>query len=66
MKKALLLLLVCGGCVAPTEAEKMTYNVIAPAHAAYVAADPSMSALQKQARLDLLETWRIAVGAPKK
>tara|TARA_R110000772_G_C13309802_1_gene439828 strand:+ start:5482 stop:5679 length:198 start_codon:yes stop_codon:yes gene_type:complete len=65
MKKAILMLMLCGGCVAPTEAEKMTYNVIAPAHRIYVEIDPTMTAIQKQARYDLLETWRIAVGAPK-
>lgn len=65
MKKALLLFLFCGSCYTPTQAEQAAFAVIAPAHIAYVEADSKLSAKQKRRRLDLIETWRVAVGAKK-
>ena len=47
-----------------TPAERATFDAIAPAHAVYVASDPSLSPEQVQRRLDLLEAWRVRVGAP--
>lgn len=64
MKKALILLLLAG-CVGPTDAEKATYDAIAPAHRLYVTNDANLTAMQKQARLDLLESWRIRVEVAK-
>jgi len=62
----LFLLLAFGGCAfQPTQAEKATYEVIAPEHARYVQADTLLAPDQKQRRLDLLEAWRIRVGAGK-
>ncbi len=46
----------------PTQAEQLTYQAIAPAHAAYVLADPMLDPMAKQRRLDLLEAWRVRVG----
>jgi hypothetical protein len=64
-----LLLTTCALCPAcvlpPTEAEKSTHDVVAPAHRAYVEADPLLDAGAKQRRLDLLESWRVRVGGAK-
>lgn len=49
-------------CVGPNPAEVATYEAIAPAHRAYVEADPLLDPAQKQARFDLLEAWRLRVG----
>lgn len=65
MRNTILFLLLLGGCVPPSIAEKATYNAIAPAHRAYVEADTSLDVQQKQRRFDLLATWRIAVGLDK-
>ncbi len=65
MKKVLLCAMLLSGCVGPTGAEKATYETIAPEHRAYVEADETLNAGQKQRRFDLLESWRIAVGAEK-
>jgi hypothetical protein len=61
-----LLALAFAGCVLPpTEADRKTYESIAPAHARYVMDDPNLAADAKQRRLDLLEAWRIRVGVAK-
>lgn len=66
MKKAVLCLFLLGGCVAPTtSAEIAAYNVIAPAHRAYVEADPVLTPAEKQRRYDLIDAWGSAVGAKK-
>lgn len=57
-----LLGLLASCVLPPTEAEKLTYEAIAPAHAAYVVHDQALDPLAKQRRLDLLEAWRIRVG----
>lgn len=55
---------VLSGCVLPpTQAELATYNAVAPEHRAYVEADPKLDVTAKARRLDLLEAWRIRVGA---
>lgn len=63
------LALICASsltsCGAITPADKLTHDEIAPAHAAYVQADPVLTAEQKQRRLDLLESWRVRVGGAK-
>ena len=59
-----VLLLGLPSCVLPpTEAEIATYKAIAPAYAAYVKADPTLTPEQVANRLDTVETWRIRVGA---
>lgn len=65
MKLLCAVLLLLAGCVGPSPAEKATYEVVAPAHRSYVQADPSLSVEQKQARYDLLESWRLRVGGGK-
>jgi hypothetical protein len=62
---AFLLLLLFGACVGPTPAELATYQVVAPDHKRYVENDPQLDAAQKAARFDLLESWRVRVGASK-
>lgn len=61
----LLLAFLFSSCVGPNEAERATYQVIGPAHAAYVQADQNLTPAQKQARLDLIESWRLRVGGAK-
>jgi hypothetical protein len=61
----LLALLSCSCVLPPTQAEQMTYQAVAPAHAAYVIADPALDPMARQRRLDLLEAWRIRVGVAK-
>ena len=63
MRKALLALAALSSC-SITPAERATFDAIAPAHAVYVASDTSLTPEQIQRRLDLLEAWRIRVGAP--
>jgi hypothetical protein len=48
------------------QADRATYNAIAPAHQAYVTNDSSLDELQKQRRYDLLTTWRKRVEAAEK
>lgn len=67
---ALAALLLLPACVLPpTQAELDTYNAVAPEYRAYVEADPSLDVADatgrtaKARRLDLLEAWRIRVGA---
>lgn len=63
-KGALALFLFATACVLPpTQAELATYETVAPEHRAYVEADPRLDVTAKQRRLDLLEAWRIRVGA---
>lgn len=64
--KALLLLtaLAMAACTS-TPAEVATFNAVAPEYAAYVQADPNLQPAQKQARLDLIESWRLRVGVAK-
>lgn len=61
----LLVALVCAAALtsctpvqAYVQADRATYEAIAPPHARYVAADASLSPEQKQDRQDLLDTWR--------
>lgn len=65
MKKALLFLFA-GGCVLPpTEAERKTYEAVAPEYRAYVENDAAMPEDAKQRRFDLIESWRIRVEAKR-
>jgi hypothetical protein len=64
MRTTILLLLSLTACTA-TPAERATYDAIAPAHAAYVQSDPSLSPEQVQRRLDMLTAWGVRVGAIK-
>lgn len=64
--RSLILCCLLSSCVLPpTQAELQTYEVVAPAHAAYVSADQSLPPDAKQRRLDLLEAWRVRVGGKK-
>lgn len=64
MKKFALILLLAS-CTGPNEVERSTYTAIAPAHRAYVEADQTLTVEQKQARFDLLESWRLRVGGER-
>lgn len=64
----LLLLAACfclASCQTPSKAyvaaDAATYNVLAPAHRAYVSNDESLGDAERQRRLDLLESWRIRI-----
>ena len=66
MKKLVVLLFVCGGCVSPnTQAELETFNAIAPEYTLYVEGDATLTAEQKQLRYDTVETWRRRIGESK-
>lgn len=60
-----LLFLVTASCAGPSEAyvaaDLATYEVVAPAHKAYVEADPLLDADQKNRRLLLLQSWELRV-----
>lgn len=63
---SLCLFLLVTACVGqPDPAEIATYETVAPAHREYVLADPKLDAGARQARLDLLESWRLRVGGAK-
>jgi len=61
----ILFILLLGSCYTPSQAEADTYRAIAPEYATYVQDDPKLDLLQKQRRLDLIETWRQRVGVAK-
>lgn len=50
----------CGCTVSDTyvQADRATYDAIAPAHRAYVQQDAALSLEQRERRLTVLETWR--------
>jgi hypothetical protein len=67
-RSLLLLLLVAGCCVLPSctgvadayvKADRVTYDAIAPESLVYVAADPKLTAPEKERRGRTVETWRI-------
>lgn len=63
---ALCAVAVLAGCtMPPTQAELLTFQAVAPEYAAYIVGDPNMPPDGVQRRLDLIESWRIRVGAPK-
>ncbi len=57
--------LLCLPSCTITPADLSTYEQIGPAHVASVQADPTLTAEQKQRRVDLVESWRIRVGGAK-
>ena len=61
----MFLLLLLTGCGSLQEqyvaADVSTYEVIAPAHKAYVEADPTMTKEQKARRLRKLASWQARV-----
>ena len=66
MKRCTILLLVLAGCVNPhAQAELDTFRAVAPEYRAYVEADPQLGDMQRQIRLDTIETWRRRVGAER-
>ena len=55
-----LICLIMAGCSPASlyvEADRSTYDVIAPAHLAYVQGDATLTPEQKARRVALLETW---------
>jgi len=62
-KWALIALLALASCQA-TPAEVATYEAIGPLLTAYVEADPVLTPLERQRRLDLVTSWGVRV-APK-
>jgi hypothetical protein len=66
----LLLLLgligVCGGCSATgpyVEADRATFNAVAPEYEAYVSADPGLTPDQKARRSRTVQAWRLRIDA---
>lgn len=58
--------LTAGGCAperAYVEADRATYQAIAPEYGVYVAADANLTAEQRQRRLRTIETWRLRIEA---
>ena len=60
-KWALTALLALGSCQA-TPAEVATYEAIGPLFTAYVEADPVLTPLERQRRLDLVASWAVRLG----
>lgn len=57
--------MAAGGCAPAASyvaAERATYDAIAPDHAAYVNADPTLNDLQKARRLRTLQAWHIRLS----
>lgn len=58
-----MLFLVTASCAGPADAylaaDLATFKAIAPAHRAYVEADPLLDAEQKTRRLLLISTWEL-------
>ena len=64
-----LFLFGAAGCTVEktwAQAERATYNVVAPAHRKYVVADKEMTSEQKELRLLLLETWEARIKEHEK
>ena len=62
----LLLLSSCNGLSvagAYLEADRLTYNAIAPKYKAYVEADATLDADTKRLRLNVLTTWNMRLEA---
>lgn len=57
-------LFLLAGCVSTNaQAEADVYNVLAPAHTRYVQGDNTMTDMERQTRLSLLEAWRKRIVA---
>lgn len=67
LRGAAALLLVLAACGTPpklfVEAERATYDAIAPEYRAYVAADQSLTELEKQRRQNTLSRWDESLAA---
>jgi len=65
MKKLFVLALLWVASCTPqksyVQADKAIYDVIAPAHEAYVEADATLSAEQKARRLRTLAAWKVLI-----
>jgi hypothetical protein len=64
--RVLALFVLCASCSMSDEyvdADRATYDVINPAHRAYVQADPLLSDAQKLRRVNLLKTWDMRITA---
>lgn len=71
MKKllGLILALSLSSCSIQEEyvkADRETYNLIAPAHEAYIRADRNLTDDQRTRRLVLLDSWRIRIDQAEK
>ncbi len=58
---ALWLVCSCSPHRAYVDADRATFDVIAPAYLAYVRGDASLDQLQVQRRARLVDTWRIRI-----
>lgn len=58
---SVLLLASCHPAADYVQADADTYAIVAPAHAAYIQRDETLSPEEKQRRLDFLQSWRIRV-----
>lgn len=61
-----LLVLLFVSCVGgPSPADLATYQAIGKDYVRYVEADLSLTESQRQSRRDLVESWRLRVGAAR-
>ena len=66
---ALVLFSSCEGMSvadAYVDADRLTYNAIAPGYRAYVEADEKLDAPSKASRIRLLDTWKLRIDANTK
>lgn len=49
-------------CCPPRDAERQTYDVIAPEYSSYVQGDVKLTDEQKSRRLRTVDTWKVRVG----
>lgn len=61
----LFLVLTLGGCVtaadAYVDADRATYEAVAPEYLKYIEADATLNAMQKQIRRDNVAAWRVRI-----
>jgi hypothetical protein len=64
-KAVLTLVLLAGtGCSVQdeyVEADRATFDVVAPAHEKYLKSDSSLSGEERERRLRLLDSWRLRI-----
>lgn len=62
--KRILALFLFSGCTAPetyVQADRATYEQIAPAHRRYIEQDLTLNASQRASRLDTLNSWELRI-----
>lgn len=64
---ALLITLLLAACANPTpvyvQGDRLTHNKIAPEYLRYVEADPDLTAMQRETRVDLVASWALRIEA---